>query len=263
MWILEPEWTSPDSLPPLKLGDVHVWLFTGFSLDQSLFAHNLLRSVLAGYLHTPAQDLRFFTNPIGRQFLLLGPGQMNLCFSMDYSNNLTLVAVTIYKRIGIAIKEDLDPSGYRQNSPIFQGSTYTGNYTQVQTLKRAFMKAHGELDALQPEELDMSQITSGDKLEGSKFNNDQTGHRGDGGSGKSSKGLAGLVQKNLLSSRSGKQAFRPMDAIAFWKDPIEYKSWHLLSFRPVRDYIAGMAIEADASQFFFVRGDQLEDHRPQ
>lgn len=279
MSIIDPEWTPPVALPPLKLGDVHTWLFKGSfymyhdngefhraehpasnsDQEQPVFAQNLLRKVLAVYLRTPPEDLRFFSNPLGRQFVSLGPGQINICFSIDHSGELVLIGVTIYKRIGIAIER------IRSASEIvsIQASNSPKNHQHIRALKRAFLKAHGELDLIQPEELDMSQVISGIQDEQPiRLKSRRIAHPSNNTTGKTSSGIAGFIQKNIISQPPGSRAPRSLDAISHWKDPIEYKYWNLLSFHPGPGYIAGLVVEEDVRQILFLDGDRLEENSP-
>ena len=76
-------------------------------------AHAWLRRILASYLGTPPQQLRFATGAHGKPLLmqtLPDEKQTPLCFNMSHSKDLALIAVTSGIEVGVdieTIREDL------------------------------------------------------------------------------------------------------------------------------------------------------------
>jgi 4'-phosphopantetheinyl transferase len=126
MWQTAPE---PVMLPP---GEVHVWradldvgaaalpgLRATLSADEQAraerfhspvdgarytAARGILRALLARYLRTPADDLRFCTNAHGKPALIPGNGTQDLRFNLSHSHGLALLAFAFDREVGVDLE---------------------------------------------------------------------------------------------------------------------------------------------------------------
>src|SRR5215213_3885133 len=122
-------WTAPPPSLSLETGTVHVWRLT---LDQEddrlerfrktlepdelkraarfhfekhrrhfIVAHGFLRSIIARYLETQADALRFSYGAYGKPALASGH---SLRFNLSHSNELALLAVTLDAELGVDVE---------------------------------------------------------------------------------------------------------------------------------------------------------------
>jgi 4'-phosphopantetheinyl transferase len=124
-------WPTPSPSPTLGPDDVHVWratldlpeallkrLATTLAPDEKaraqryhgaqhrdhfIAARGILRSILAGYLHTAPERVRFTYNQHGRPHLQ-GAASMVLNFNLSHAEGLALYAVTTITHVGIDLE---------------------------------------------------------------------------------------------------------------------------------------------------------------
>ena len=108
-------WTAhnncPDAIPKFleeTLSSAERTKASAFRFDhhriQYLFAHGVLRQILAGYCRCIPQELTFETNDYGKPFVGAQRQEPALTFNMSHSENMVLVALTVIRSIGVDVE---------------------------------------------------------------------------------------------------------------------------------------------------------------
>src|SRR5882724_10871090 len=119
-------------VPPMRAGDVHIWLARldpaessvlqlqallsddelqraapfRFERDRRRFvaARGLLRSLLGRYLKRQPQAIRFLYQPAGKPYLAFEENEPKLQFNISHSNEMALIGLALEHRIGVDIE---------------------------------------------------------------------------------------------------------------------------------------------------------------
>jgi len=177
-WLLPPDtmklgevevhvWRAPLDLHPEHLENLGRILTPGemerakrffFQNDRQKFvaARGLLRSILAHYLEKQPDKLRFSYSPYGKPSLASDFGELGLRFNMSHSHEMTLIAITRGRDIGLDIERIRPNLAYQQISRRFFSPGEVANLIALPshlqqeafftcwTRKEAYIKARGE-----------------------------------------------------------------------------------------------------------------------
>ena len=128
-----------------------------FEIDRRryVFAHGVLRSILASYLNLPPADLQFFLGSNGKPRLALGTAGERLEFNLSHSHAMSLVAVTRGREIGVDVEHVREDFAFDQVAGRFftsqevvalralPGRLQRHAFYKCWTSKEAFLKGKG------------------------------------------------------------------------------------------------------------------------
>lgn len=103
------EWGDSRSVPQLGAAEVHVWAARVSPADRQ---RRVLREILADYLDTPAESIRFVYGPNGKPELA-PDSPRRLHFNLTHTTDLALIAVSATAEVGVDVEaiapmEDMD-----------------------------------------------------------------------------------------------------------------------------------------------------------
>ncbi len=177
-------WQQPAQAPQPGVGEVHLWLsemdqpptvverlLPLLSVDErerafrfrfealqrhSIIAHAFLRMILAQYLQTPPEQIRFENGEYGKPALSFPVGLPQVQFNLSHSGSLALIGVGLVNPIGVDIEkmrplEDVKQVAERFFAPEEQqalcdelpAGQQTAAFYACWTRKEAFLKVTG------------------------------------------------------------------------------------------------------------------------
>jgi 4'-phosphopantetheinyl transferase len=126
-----------------------------FAPDRARYAvaHANLRTILGGYLHQPAADVRFHTNGFGKPELDHKDASSSIHFNLSHSRSIALLAVANGGPVGVDVEEvrPMEPEvvethfSARERSQLseLQGDAWLAGFYRCWTRKEAILKAEG------------------------------------------------------------------------------------------------------------------------
>jgi 4'-phosphopantetheinyl transferase len=136
--------------------------------DRFIVAHGLLRVILARYVGTNPENLRFCHSLYGKPFLVTASGQEMLNFNLSHSQGLALYAITRNREIGVDLEYVRTDFACEQVAERFfsprEKATLRSLPEEIKyeaffacwTRKEAYIKARGEGLSLPLDQFDVS-----------------------------------------------------------------------------------------------------------
>lgn len=124
--------------------------------SRFVVAHGVLRMILARYMNTEPDQLRFSRDENGKPFVLSESSAIPPCFNMSHSAELAIYAVTKDRPVGIDVEHNSTRADVEQLAKrFFSANEYSQlvslpadqrneTFIKMWTIKEAYLKATGE-----------------------------------------------------------------------------------------------------------------------